>query len=58
MADVDGGVYLIGMFFQGVKQDDLNSDDPEFLIEMANKEIYPKIHVMLIFAIELKNKRI
>ena len=37
---------------------DLNSDAPGFLAEMVNKELDPKIPVMLVFAIELKNKRI
>ena len=54
----DGGVYLACMLFQGSKQDDLNSDAPGFLTQMVNKKLDPKIPVMLVFSIELKNKNI
>ena len=55
---VDGGVCLTGMFLQGAKQDDLNSDAPVFLTEMVNKELDPKMPVIPVFVIELKNKKI
>ena len=54
----DGGVYLSGMFLQGAKWEDSNPDAPGFLTEMVNKELDPKIPVMHVFAIELKNKNI
>ena len=53
---VDGGVYLTSMFLEGAKQDVLNSDAPGFLTEMVNKGLGPKMSVMLVFVIELKNK--
>ena len=52
----DGGVYLSGMFLQGAKWEDSNPDAPGFLTEMINKELDPKIPVMHVFAVELKNK--
>ena len=52
----DGGVYLTGMFLQGAKWEDSNPDAPGFLTEMVNKELDPKIPVMHVFAVELKNK--
>ena len=53
---VDGSFYLIGILLQGAKWDYSYSDAPGFLAEMVNKALDPKIPVMYVFAIKLKNK--
>jgi len=52
------GVYIYGMFLQGAKWEDANSDMPGFLTEMAPKELDPKLPVMNVFAVSQKEKNI
>ena len=53
---IDSTVYLTDILLQSAKWEDSNSDAPGFLTEMVNKELEPKIPVMHVFAIKLKNK--
>jgi dynein heavy chain len=50
------GVYVYGMFLQGAKWDDSNTEGDGYLTEMLPKELDPKLPVMKIFAVRNVDK--